>query len=83
MTIPPESLHPDTLRALIEEFVTRDGAVQGHSETSLEQKVSSVLRQLKSGHVLIVFDEETEACSIAPRENAPREEPAPQPPDEQ
>ncbi len=31
MIIPPEELSSDTLHALVEEFVTRHGAVQGHT----------------------------------------------------
>ena len=43
MFIPHEQLQPDTLYALIEEFVTRDGAVQGHGDTPLATKMQAVL----------------------------------------
>jgi uncharacterized protein YheU (UPF0270 family) len=72
MTIVPyEQLEPDVLNALIEEFVTRDGAVQGHTETPIAQKMAAVLRQLKSGTAMIVFDEVSESCTIMPKENLP------------
>jgi uncharacterized protein YheU (UPF0270 family) len=56
------------LCALIEEFVTRDGAVQGHSDTPLAAKMQAVVRQLEAGKVVIVFDAENESCSIVVKE---------------
>jgi uncharacterized protein len=73
MIVPHETLQPETLRALIEEFVTRDGAVHGHSENSLQDRVASVMRQLKSGTIVILFDEQSETCTVASREDASRE----------
>jgi uncharacterized protein YheU (UPF0270 family) len=69
--VPHDRLDPDVLHALIEEFVTRDGAVQGHTETPVSQKMAAVLRQLKSGNVMIVFEEASESCTIMPKENLP------------
>jgi uncharacterized protein YheU (UPF0270 family) len=57
-------LEPDTLRTLIEEFVTRDGTDYGAHEASLEQKIRQVQRQIERGEAAIVFDPETESCSI-------------------
>ncbi len=68
MIVPHEQLQPDTLYALIEEFVTRDGAVQGHTDTPLAAKMQAVLRQLEAGKVAIVFDAENETCSIVVKE---------------
>lgn len=64
MVVPYDQLRPETLRALIEEFVTRDGSVQGHGEASLKQRVEEVRRQLESGEAVIVFEEESESCTI-------------------
>lgn len=65
MTIVPyQQLHPDTLAALIEEFVTRDGAIHGHTDTPLQQMVQSVHRQLIAGTIVIVFDEDSETCTM-------------------
>jgi uncharacterized protein YheU (UPF0270 family) len=66
MLIPYDELEPDTLKALIEEFITRHGAVQGHEDVPLERMIEQVLSQLKSGKVVIVFDEEAESCTIVP-----------------
>jgi len=68
--VPPEMLASQTLRALIEEFVTRDGAVHGHTDVPVEQQIATVQRQLRDGTVIIVFDEASESCSILPKEYA-------------
>jgi uncharacterized protein YheU (UPF0270 family) len=67
MIVPSDQLKPETLRALIEEFVSRDGAIHGHAERTLEQKVAMVMSQLKAGTVAIVFDADDETCSIVER----------------
>ena len=63
-TVPPESLAAPVLRALLEEFVTRDGTDYGESEKSLDEKVADVERQLADGEVSIVFDPETESVNL-------------------
>ncbi|MGE5608987.1 MAG: YheU family protein [Bacillota bacterium] len=68
IVVPHNQLQPETLQALIEEFVTRDGAVHGHVDRPLSEEIDAVRRQLKAGKVVIVFDEETESCTIIPRE---------------
>jgi uncharacterized protein YheU (UPF0270 family) len=70
--IPPDQLDPATLRALIEEFVTRDGAVHGHGDASTDRMAEQVLRQLRDGKVVIVYDEDDETTTIveAPRRNS-------------
>lgn len=73
--VPHEQLDPQTLRALIEEFVTRDGAVHGHADVSVESQVAGVLGQLRAGRVVIVFDYESESCTICPREEVGRRDP--------
>ena len=60
----------EALRGVIEEFVTRDGAVHGHSETPMSQQVEAVRRQLMMGKAVIVFDEESESCTICLKEDA-------------
>ena len=66
--VPHDQLAPQTLRALIEEFVTREGAVHGHDDVAVETGIAQVQRQLRSGKVVIVFDHESESCTIIPRE---------------
>ena len=69
MLIPHDSLEPDTLAALIDEFVTRDGAVHGHRDASAEQMRESVLQQLRAGKVVILYDEDDESCTIVAKES--------------
>jgi uncharacterized protein YheU (UPF0270 family) len=66
--IPHERLEASTLTALIEEFVSRDGAVHGHADPSLPDMTATVLRQLRDGTVVIIFDEESETATIVPNE---------------
>lgn len=66
--IPPEQLNADTLTALIEEYVTRDGTDYGDTELSLGQKVAQVHRQLARGDVVIVFDLAAEQANLLTRE---------------
>jgi len=64
MDIPWQSLAPDTLHALIEEFVTRGGTDYGEKEISLETRVRQVQELLRTGKAKVVFDPETETCDI-------------------
>lgn len=66
LRIPHQELSCDTLDALIEEFVTRDGTDISDSPRSLEQ----VRRLLDAGQAVIAFDEETETCNILLRDDA-------------
>jgi uncharacterized protein YheU (UPF0270 family) len=63
-SVPPETLAASVLRALIEEFVTRDGTDYGEAERTLDEKVADVERQLSLGEVSIVFDPETESVNL-------------------
>jgi uncharacterized protein len=62
--VPYERLDPDTLRKMIQEFVTRDGADWGDPGCTLEEKVEQVLRQLRSRKVKIVFDLTAQTANI-------------------
>lgn len=59
-------LSPETLRRLVEEFVTRDGTDYGSTEKTVEQKAADVVRQLHRGEVRIVFDSDTETVNLVP-----------------
>ena len=66
MEIPFERLEPEILRNVVEEFVTREGTDYGH-EYTLDDKILQVMKQLQSGRAKILFDEETESCTIVVR----------------
>ena len=71
MKIPFDQLSPEALRGLIDEFVTRDG-------TDLQDagiKARQVWEHLRRGLAVIVFDEESETCTIVPREEMGRTPP--------
>jgi uncharacterized protein YheU (UPF0270 family) len=68
--VPVDALAPDVLRALIEEFVTRDGTDYGAQEVALEQKVENLRRQLVRGEARIVFDPESESVNIVVPDDA-------------
>lgn len=69
MIIPYQSLSSDLLRAITEEFISREGTDYGEQELSLEQKVQSLLPQIQAGHVLIVFDEVTESVQLIAKQD--------------
>jgi uncharacterized protein YheU (UPF0270 family) len=60
MLVPHSQLEPATLRAVVAEFVTRDGT--DHSD--VERRIDGVLRQLESGDVHLHFDEVSKTCNI-------------------
>jgi uncharacterized protein YheU (UPF0270 family) len=62
--IPLDMLEPDTLRNVIETFITREGTDYGTREYSLDEKVAQVMRQLVKGEAHLVYDEESESCNI-------------------
>ena len=66
--IPSNSLSPEALQGVVEEFVTREGTDYGHAERTLEEKIQAVYRQLDRGDVAIVFDPESQSCNILTRE---------------
>ena len=66
--VPAEQLQPHTLEALIEDFITRRGAVHGHRDVPLDVQVESVRRQLANGKAAIIFDEEDESWNIVSRD---------------
>lgn len=54
----------DTLTALIEDFVTRDGTDYGATEVPLATKVAQVRRELDRGEAVITYDAETGTCAL-------------------
>lgn len=62
--VPYTALPPATLRAVVEEFVTRAGTDYGAREKTLEEKIEDVLRQLRRGEAKLVFDAESNSVNI-------------------
>ena len=62
--IPLESLSPEALRGVVEEFITREGTDYGHAEQTLEGKVADVMRQLERGEAKIAYDPELQSVTL-------------------
>lgn len=62
--IPYADISPETLRRMIEEFVSRDGADWGDTRGTMEVKIEQVLRQFKAGTIKVVFDLRSQTANI-------------------
>ena len=58
--MPHAELSAETPEAIVLEFVTRDGT----DHSSVDQRVASVMRQLRSGEAKLHFDPESKSCNI-------------------
>ena len=54
----------ETLRNMIEEFVSRDGSDWGDAGGSMEAKIEQVLRQLRAGKIFVAFDLTSQTANI-------------------
>lgn len=68
MIIPPNSMPEDTLVAVLQEFINREGTDYGAEELSLDEKVARLRPQVASGDVLIVFDDTSQSVHLVPKE---------------
>ncbi len=66
--IPLDRLREDVLIAIIDDFVLREGTDYGHADIDLDTKRRQVRAQLEAGTAVIVFDPDTETCTILRRE---------------
>jgi uncharacterized protein len=66
LEIPLERIHPDTLRNMIEEFVTREWSELADSGYTLDEKIEQVMRQLKDKQARVVYDSTSETWNIIP-----------------
>ena len=67
MIIPYEKLSPEALKGLIEEFVTRPGTDTGYTSKTLEENVDMVMKQLKLGDVVVVYDKDSQTANLVPK----------------
>ena len=67
MIIPLEQLTSETLSAIIENFVLREGTEYGSEDVSLNDKITQVHQQLKQGTALLVYCEYFTGRSICRR----------------
>jgi uncharacterized protein YheU (UPF0270 family) len=71
IVVPPARLARETLVALVDAFVLREGTDYGHRDVPLEEKRAAVLRQLDEGEVVIVFDPKTSDVELIPARELP------------
>lgn len=60
MIVPHSQLQPATLRAIVLEFVTRDGT----DHTDIDIRTEQVLAQLELQHAELDFDDLSQSCNI-------------------
>lgn len=70
--VPPARLAADLLRALLEEYVTRDGTDYGSRELTLDEKVLRLQRQLEAGEVRLVYESQSEQWDLVSSQDAAR-----------
>lgn len=66
MIIPLDSLPRETLTAIIENFVLREGTEYGQEDVALADKIQQVQLQLKQGLAVLVYSELHETVNILP-----------------
>jgi uncharacterized protein len=71
MMIPHRLLSPDALRGVIEAFVAREGTDYGLQDVPLATKVFPVQQQLDAGTAVLVYDEDTDSCTMQPMHQRP------------
>ena len=74
MRIPHTALSVESLRSIIEEYVTREGTEYGARDYSLEEKVEQILGQLERGEVVIEYDQDGQTCNLLNKESLPVEQ---------
>jgi len=66
LELPLDRIDTDTLRRMIEEFVTREWSELGDAGHTLDEKVDQVLGQLRARQAKIVYDGVSETWNIVP-----------------
>ena len=66
MDIPYTEISEEALKAIIQEYITREGTEYGAEEYSLERKIEQIKQQLLKGEIKINFDGETQTCNLVP-----------------
>ena len=68
MIIPLEQLNEDTLHAIIEDYILREGTDYGAIDATQTDKIEQIKLQLKQGSAVLVYSELHESVNILPRE---------------
>jgi uncharacterized protein YheU (UPF0270 family) len=73
MIIPLEQLNEETLLAIIEDFILREGTDYGAIDATKEDKILQVKLQLKQGSAVLVYSELHESVNILPKDQFTQE----------
>lgn len=68
MIIPLAQLNNETLEAIIEDFILREGTDYGAIDATKKDKIAQVKSQLEQGSALLVYSELHESVNIIPKE---------------
>ncbi len=68
MIIPLEQLSNETLTAIIEDFILREGTEYGAIDVNNQDKISQVKQQLEQGSAVLVYSELHESVNILPKD---------------
>ena len=71
IAVPHSNLAPETLHAVIESFVLREGTEYGERDVPLATKVSQVKRQLDRGEATVYYDPVTDTVDIVSTRTLP------------
>ena len=71
IVVPYTALAADTLRAVVESYVLREGTEYGERDYSLADKVAHVMRALERGEARIIFEPISESIHIVAAAHAP------------
>ena len=71
IVVPYTALAADTLRAVVESYVLREGTEYGERDYTLADKVAHVMRALERGEARIIFEPISQSIDIAPAAHAP------------
>ena len=71
MILPHQRRSPEAVQGVIAAFVTREGTDDGTQAVSLATTVWQVRRQLDAGTAVLVYDADTESCTIQPTNELP------------
>jgi uncharacterized protein YheU (UPF0270 family) len=68
VVVPLDRINPETLRNMVEEFVTREWSDLSDAECTFEDKIEQVIQQLTDNRIKVVFDLTSETCNLVPAE---------------
>jgi uncharacterized protein YheU (UPF0270 family) len=72
VVVPLDRINPDTLRKMVEEFVTREWSALVDTDCTFEDKIEQIIQQLNDDRIKVVFDLTSETCNIVPADRLKR-----------